>query len=182
MHTIQISSIAKNYANALIKLAEDNVVSYDEILKNLETIKEICENSEDLCRIFNNPAISNEIKYSIIDSVFIKDINPKLINFTKILVEKGIFNEIAGITKAYNNELDKINKIQRVIVTSAIPLDEDTKQRITEKLQIREQKNIIADWQIDEDIIGGLVVQIDDNVIDSSLKNKIENLSKNIIK
>ncbi|MBQ8168754.1 F0F1 ATP synthase subunit delta, partial [bacterium] len=57
-------------------------------------------------------------------------------------------------------------------------LDEVYKQRITEKLNTKLNKNIVADWQIDESIIGGLIVQIDDDVIDTSIKNKLENIQK----
>ena len=50
--------------------------------------------------------------------------------------------------------------------------------RINEKLHTRLQKNIIANWTTDENIIGGLIIKIDDDIIDNSLKNKLEKLSK----
>ena len=181
MKSIQISLTAKNYADALVKIGQDNVLSYDDILKNLESVKEICDSSNELACVLKNPAVSDDVKYSIIDEVFKKDINEKIIDFIKVLIEKKRFNEFNGIVEAYRDELDKINNIQRVSVTSAVPLNDDMKQRITDKLQKRLQKNILADWQIDNEIIGGLVVKINDDVIDSSLKNKLENLSKNLI-
>ena len=107
--------------------------------------------------------------------------NVKIRDFLKILIEKKRFKELEGIVAAYQEELDKINNLQRVEVISAVELDDNSKQRIIEKLQKRLQKNVIAQWQTDEEIIGGLVVKINDDVIDSSLKNKLENLSKNII-
>lgn len=181
MKNIQISLTAKNYANALVKLGQDNVISYDDILNNLEIISEICTQSKDLTGVLENPAISDETKFSIIDEVFTKYVNEKIRDFLKILIEKKRFKELEGIVAAYQEELDKINNLQRVEVISAVELDDNSKQRIIEKLQKRLQKNVIAQWQTDEEIIGGLVVKINDDVIDSSLKNKLENLSKNII-
>lgn len=181
MKNIQISLTAKNYADALVKLGQDNVISYDDILNNLEIISEICSKSKDLTDVLENPAISDETKFSIIDEVFTKSVNEKIRDFLKILIEKKRFKELEGIVAAYQEELDKINNLQRVEVISAIELDDNSKQRIIEKLQKRLQKNVIAQWQTDEEIIGGLVVKINDDVIDSSLKNKLENLSKNII-
>lgn len=131
--------------------------------------------------VLENPAISDETKFSIIDEVFTKYVNEKIRDFLKILIEKKRFKELEGIVAAYQEELDKINNLQRVEVISAVELDDNSKQRIIEKLQKRLQKNVIAQWQTDEEIIGGLVVKINDDVIDSSLKNKLENLSKNII-
>lgn len=181
MKNIQISLTAKNYADALVKLGQDNVISYDDILNNLEIISEICTQSKDLTGVLENPAISDETKFSIIDEVFTKYVNEKIRDFLKILIEKKRFKELEGIVAAYQKELDKINNLQRVEVISAVELDDNSKQRIIEKLQKRLQKNVIAQWQTDEEIIGGLVVKINDDVIDSSLKNKLENLSKNII-
>ena len=181
MKSIQISLTAKNYADALVKIGQDNVLSYSDILYNLESVKEICESSNEFDNVLKNPAVSDDVKYSIIDEVFKKDINEKIIDFIKVLIEKKRFNEFNGIVEAYRDELDIINNIQRVSVTSAVPLNDDMKQRITDKLQKRLQKNILADWQIDNEIIGGLVIKINDDVIDSSLKNKLENLSKNLI-
>lgn len=181
MKNIQISLTAKNYADALVKLGQDNVISYDDILNNLEIILEICSKSKDLTDVLENPAISDETKFSIIDEVFTKSVNEKIRDFLKILIEKKRFKELEGIVAAYQEELDKINNLQRVEVISAIELDDNSKQKIIDKLQNRLQKNVIAQWQTDEEIIGGLVVKINDDVIDSSLKNKLENLSKNII-
>lgn len=181
MKNIQISLTAKNYADALVKLGQDNVISYDDILNNLEIISEICTQSKDLTGVLENPAISDETKFSIIDEVFTKYVNAKIRDFLKILIEKKRFKELEGIVAAYQEELDKINNLQRVEVISAVELDDNSKQRIIEKLQKKLQKNVIAQWQTDEEIIGGLVVKINDDVIDSSLKNKLENLSKNII-
>ena len=60
MKNIQISLTAKNYADALVKLGQDNVVSYDDILNNLKIIQEICSESKDLTDVLENPAISDD--------------------------------------------------------------------------------------------------------------------------
>lgn len=181
MKKVQISLTAKNYADALVKIGQDKAMPYEEILENLIFIKNTCESSNELTTVLENPAVSNEAKYSIIDDIFENRINIKIIEFLKILIEKKRFKEFEGIISAFSDELDKINNIQRVEVVSAISLDEGTKKRITEKLQNKLKKNIIAEWQVNEDIISGLIVKINDDVIDSSLKNKLESLCKNII-
>jgi len=180
MTKIQISLTAKNYADALVKLGAESVVPYAEISENLNTVQKICGSSRDLKLVIENPAISDEVKFSIIEEVFRDAVNPKIKDFIKILIEKKRFPELDGIVAAFQEKLDKINKLQRVEVVSAVDLTDDMKKRITERLQNKLKKDIQADWFIDEDIIGGLVVKINDDVIDSSLKNKLENLSKNI--
>lgn len=181
MNNTQISLIAKNYADALVKLCKDQAMDCREILNSLLFIKDTCKQSTDLKTILDNPSVSDDVKCSIIDEVFKNSIDNHTIEFLKILIEKKRFNEFEGIIAAFSDETDKINNIQRIEVTSAIDLNDDLKQRIKEKLENRLNKTVITEWIVNEDIIGGLVVQINDDVIDSSLKNKLENLSKNII-
>lgn len=181
MNNTQISLIAENYADALIKLGQDNSVSYDDILNSLNIIKEVCDTSKDLTMIFANPTISNSTKFSMIDEIFADSIQENVKNFLKVIIEKKRFEELNGIISSYAAKLDKINNIKRVEVTSAIEMDENIKQKILEKLQLKLHQNVIAEWKVDTGIIGGLVVKVDDDVIDSSLKCKLENLSKHII-
>ena len=177
----QISTSEKIYADSLIQAGKDGAMKFDDILKDLNTINEITSQSKDLVQVMENPAIDDKTKYEIIDSVFSGQINNKIINFLKVLIDKKRFNELDNIIKAYSDELDKINNIKRVEVVSAVELTDEQIKKLTEKLQNKLQKNIIISREINKDIIGGLVIKIDDDVIDNSLKNKLESLSKNII-
>lgn len=174
----QISTSAKNYADSLIQIYKDGIMSCEDILNNLNIIKEIAKNSSELVDVMNNPAISNKIKFEIIENVFSNQINDKLINFLKVLVDKKRFHELNQIIEAFSINVDEIHNIKRVEVISAIEVSEDRKQNLIEKLQNKLQKTIIANWNIDKNIIGGLIIKIGDNVIDNSLRNKLENLSK----
>ena len=87
---------------------------------------------------------------------------------------RSINDRIAQIANL--NNINDVNNIKLVDVTSAVELSEDQKQRVVEKLQAKLNKKIIANWLQDEDIIGGLIIKIDDNVINSSLKNRLEKL------
>lgn len=176
----QISLSAKIYSDALVQLGQDNVMSFDEILSNLKMVFEVCKNSKDLYSVLENPSISLESKFAIIDEIFSDSINAKIVDFLKIIIEKKRFFEFEQIIYAFENALDEINKIKRISIISAIELNDDKKQIVTEKLRQKFNKEILADWSVDKDIISGLVFKIDDTVIDGSLKNKLENLSKNI--
>ena len=177
----KISTSAQNYADSLIKVGQDGVMSFDNILKDLNTIREIISSSQELDNVMENPAISGKTKDEILNNVFSNQINEKLINFLKVLLDKKRFNELDEIIDAYSVKVDEIHNIKRVEVISAVEVSNDRRKRLIEKLQNKLQKTVIANWQIDKDIIGGLVIKINDDVIDNSLKNKLENLSKNII-
>lgn len=177
----QISTSAKNYADSLIQVGKDGVMTYDAILNDLNTVMDITSESTELVSVMENPAISINSKNEIIDSVFANQVSDKIINFLKILIDKKRFYEIDQIIQCYKTEVDKINNIQQVEVVSAVELTDDRKERLTEKLKSKLNKQVKVNWILDNDIIGGLIIKINDDVIDNSLKNKLETLSKNII-
>ena len=178
---VQISTSEKIYADSLIQTGKDGAMKFDEILNDLNIIKEITSQSKDLVAVMENPAIDDKTKYEIIDSVFSKQVNDKIINFLKVLISKKRFQELNNIVQAYSDELDKINNIKRAEVISAVELSKEQMQKLTKKLQNKLKKNVVIKSSLDKNIIGGLIIKIDDDVIDNSLKNKLENLSKNII-
>lgn len=172
--TTQITTSAITYANSLAE-ADKN---YDEILSDLNTVYEVIKSSKDFVLTMENPTISIDTKYEIIDEIFKKELNEKVLNFIKILVEKNRFNEFEQIIQAYSNEIDEINNVKKVEIVSAVELSELQKQKIIERLQTRLQKDVKVNWTTNTEIIGGLVIKIDDNIIDTSLKNKLNKLSK----
>ena len=172
--------IAKKYANALIGIAEQ--MGFDRITKDLNTILQIHESSPELVDVMINPVVSDSEKFSIIDRVFSQEVENTTCNFLKILVEKNRYDALEYIIEAYNAELDSINNVKRVRVISAVGLNDIDKQRIKSKLEEKLNKTAFIDWSVESDIIAGLVVKIDDDVIDNSIKHKFEDLSKNIMK
>ncbi len=171
-----MTTSSKNYAGALAEIAADNVISYDGIKNDLNTVSAIIKNSPDLKNVLENITIATEVKNSIIDEVFRNQVNDKIVNFLKILTNKNKFSDFEDIKSDFETIYNDVNNIKLVDVTSAVELSEDQKQRVVEKLQAKLNKKIIANWLQDEDIIGGLIIKIDDNVINSSLKNRLEKL------
>lgn len=171
-----MTTSSKNYAGALAEIAADNVISYDGIKNDLNTVSAIIKNSPDLKNVLENITIATEVKNSIIDEVFRNQVNDKIVNFLKILTNKNKFSDFEDIKSDFETIYNDVNNIKLVDVTSAVALSEDQKQRVVEKLQAKLNKKIIANWLQDEDIIGGLIIKIDDNVINSSLKNRLEKL------
>ena len=171
-----MTTSSKNYAGALAEIADDNIISYDEIKNDLNTISVIIKNSPDLKSVLENITIATDVKNSIIDEVFKNQINEKLVNFLKILTNKNKFDEFDEIKSDFESIYNDVNNIKLVEVTSAVELTQEQKNRVTEKLQAKLNKQIKANWLLNRDIIGGLIIKIDDNVINSSLKNKLEKL------
>lgn len=177
----QISLSAKNYSKALVEMVRDNVISFEDLSKDLATVSEILETSQDLRLTLENPTVSEEVKSQIVEEVFKNEVHPQVVSFLKVLIDKNRFSEFSQIKADYEIKLDDVNKIQSVEITSAVELSEEYRERILQKLGEKLQKNIRPNWKVDENIIAGLIYRINDNVIDTSIKSKLDKLNKNLM-
>ena len=175
---MMISQTAKTYAKGLVQTIQNGSFDYDIALNDLQTVLNILNSSAELQTVLCSPTVTVEQKNLIIQDIFEQKISSVILNLLKLLIEKDRFVEFEQIFEAFKIELDEINNIKQIRVISAIELNEDYKNRIIAKLSEKLQKKVITKWEIDSDIIAGLVIHIDDNVIDTSIKNKLENLSK----
>lgn len=174
--------VADRYADALVKLAQEGKLTFVKINTDLATIKEILSQSKDLDSFLTNPLTSVDDKKEIIEKVFSSEIDALIVNFLKVLVDKNRFSAFTEIFDAYNKYLDNINNISRVKVISAVEMPKEAESRLKEKLEAKLKKNVVLDLDIDSNIIAGLVIKIGDNIIDMSLKHKLEDLNKNLIR
>lgn len=175
-------SIARRYAKSLIELMLDSENNQEEIKSDLKNVEEILNSSPELNSVMTNPIVSAYDKEQIINSVFERDTNETTRNFLKLLVEKNRFNLIFQIVDTFNKMLDKINNLTQVSVTGAIELDENVKNEIENKIKEKLNKEINITYNTDNSIIAGLIYKIEDDVLDTSLKHKLEELKKELIK
>ena len=167
---------SENYAKALSELAKDNVLTFDEIKEDLQKIGMILESSEELRNVLKNVTVPVDVKTRIITEVFQNQVSEKIVNFLKILAEKGKLSHFFEVKEAFENHFNEEKNIQCVTVISAVELREEQRQKVLTRLQEKLQKTIQASWNVDDGLIGGLIVKIGDNVIDASLRNRLEKL------
>lgn len=175
----RISTVSKNYANALIQIAEDSN-SYELIKIQLLEIQKVFVSSADLSVVMANTSISSANKIDILESVFANKIDVKLLNFLKLLVEKNRFGEFDSIVASYIEMLDKMSNKKKVEITSSIDLTFENKTNVLFALEHKLNCEVVPIWRVDKSIIAGLTFKFDDYVIDTSVRTKIENLRKKI--
>lgn len=173
--------VSERYAQALLELVSNNL-SKEDILKELLDITESVKGSGDLNKVMTSPVISNDEKKNVISKLFENTTNKVILNFLKLLVDKNRFSMLESITKEYKNEINRLNNLLSINVTSAIDLTKDEKSAIKDKLSNILNKNIELEWATNPDIIAGLVFEVGDNIIDNSLRHKLQDLSRNIMK
>lgn len=174
-----ISTISKNYAKALMEIATEQK-SFEKIEQQLNQIAEVLETSDDLKIVMSNSSISSSTKIEILNEIFGKKIDKKILNFLKILVEKNRFNEFYPIKSAFEEMSEKHSNKKTVEVYSPIELNFENKSNVLFKLEHKLGCEITPIWKVDKSLIAGLAFKIDDCVIDTSVRAKLANLSKSI--
>lgn len=174
--------VAKRWAHALVELAlEDEGISKEDILDDIKEVAENINASEELRNVINNPSVSTEEKQIVICKLFENKVMPIVYNFLYVLNLRKRLSIIADIADEFEKELEKIKNIVRVNVTSAIDINDDKKNDIKTKISEKLNKDVLVDWNVDSDIIAGLIFNINDTVVDNSIKHKLDDLTKKIM-
>ena len=126
-----------------------------------------------------SPVISQSDKKALLTKIF-NGVNVTILNFLKLLVDKNRFGIFSTIVKEYKNEINRMNNLLGIKVVSAIDLTASEKSMIKVKLEKNLKKEIELDWAVDSELIGGLLFESGDNIIDCSLKKKLQDINKEI--
>lgn len=169
--------LARRYAVALYDVAEEKN-KVDEYIDDLKQIKTLISENSDLSQTISHPKISTSKKSEIFKQVFEGKIDKEILSFLLLLIEKDRINELEAVVLQMEKvHLEKKNEIVAVVKT-VVPLNEKERTSLVDKLKARYNKTIILQEVIDESILGGVFVRVGDDVIDGTVKNKIDEMKK----
>ena len=168
--------VSDRYASALYDLAAEKKL-VDSVLGDLSNLKNILKDNKELSLVVKSPLITSIDKLNIFESLLKKiNANELTSTFIKVIEKNKRFSNLASIITQFMN----INSQKRgdvlADITSADELNDDQKNNITNQL-----KNILGDklslsFDVDKNIMGGLIVKVGSKMIDTSLANKINKL------
>ena len=172
--------LARRYARALFAIGEDQG-EYKKYGEELFGIAEILENNPKLLQVFRNPLIKAEDKKKIINQITDKIEVSKIVqNFCLLLGDKDRLGNFPSIQIFYNKLLDQKEGLLRGKLVTAIELSSEKQKEIRNKLEEKFAQSLILDHETDNNILGGLVLQVGDKVYDASLKAQLDRLKENI--
>lgn len=173
-----MEEIARVYAEALFRAAKEED-KLDEVREQLQELSEALESSRELRLFFFSPYFSSAEKIDGLHKA-LKGADPLLINFLELLNEKHRMPLIFRIRRRFDEMWARENKRLEVTVTSAVDLDPRVSKRIGEELESQTGQRIELRNRVDDDILGGLVLQVGNMVLDASIRNRLEKLRKNV--
>ncbi|AYD39201.1 F0F1 ATP synthase subunit delta [Clostridium fermenticellae] len=171
----------RRYALALYKVAEEKG-QVNEYLQELEDVVAAIHANEDFSKLMKHPQVSTSNKKKLFEAAFKGKVSNDVLSFLLLLIEKGRISELDGKLLEFKKiNLERNNTVVAKVKT-VVPLLEDERNLLKDKLQRKYSKKIILREEIDEGIIGGVYVQVDNEVIDGTVKSKIQEMKKLMLK
>ncbi|MGN0365976.1 MAG: ATP synthase F1 subunit delta [Suilimivivens sp.] len=174
--------VSATYGEALFELAVEEGKE-EEFLNEIIQLRTLLSENPDFGKLMNHPKILKENKLEVLREVFEGRISKELLGFLHLIVSKDRYGEIDHILDYFIEEVKKLKGIGIAYVTTAIDLSEAKKKEVEDKLLATTSfKEMEMHYQVDEDLIGGMVIRIGDRVVDSSVKNKLFELQRKLLK
>ncbi len=161
------------YGQAMYDLARSENLA-DTVLNQLAVLRQSFEAEPDFIRLLSSPALSKDERCQIIDTSFRGKIQPYVLNFLKILTEKGYMRHFSDCCITYRDCYNRDNGILPVKAVAAVPLTDDQQQRLTQKLSAITGKTIELSLRVDPDVLGGIRLDYDGKRLDDTVAHRLD--------
>ena len=173
--------IAERYAGGLSAAIADSA-RLESVLQSLMDLRNLYETEHDLRTVLGNQTIEIQKRAAILDEVLDNMEVPKeLARFAQVLLKRGRIPLIDDVEEIFATIVDKrLNRIEAK-VTSAVPLSQDQKEKVTSSLEAFSGKTVRTTCKVDPEVLGGVVARIGSTVIDGSLRSKLDQLKHSLL-
>ena len=178
---MQNPRLASRYAKSLLDLAvERNCL--EEVLRDMQMFNHICTISHDFDVVLRSPVIKGDKKVAVINAVMKGNIHLVTKSFISLLVTKGRELNLGEIAAAFIDQYKLLKNIRTVRLKTAVPMDDTMKQALLSKISgFMEGHTIDLKTSVDEELMGGFVLEVEDQLFDASVKKKLNDIKTSIV-
>jgi F-type H+-transporting ATPase subunit delta len=173
-----VEEIAQVYARALFEVAEDRDL-IDQIHDELTQFSDAVSENRQLATFFFSPYFSTDEKKEGLKKA-VTGADPGFMNFLEALIERHRMPAIFRIKARYQDMWEHARDLLPVELTSAIELDSATVASIGERVGQQTQRTVELTSTVDPDILGGIVLRVGNVILDASIRNRLEQLRKQV--
>ena len=166
------------YAEALLEAAKE-ADRLDRIRKEFDEFAETLEESDELRQFLVNPQIESQSKRGALEDLLAKA-EPLLLNFLRVLADKGRIGEIAQVHEEWTRLLAREERVLELELTTAIELSEAEAAKIVKQIEEDSGRSVVATRTVDSNLIGGIVVQAGSLRLDASVRGRFEQLREEL--
>jgi F-type H+-transporting ATPase subunit delta len=170
--------LASRYAKSLIDLSiERNQL--EAVYNDMQFLQRVCKGNPDFVNLLRSPVVPSDKKQSIIDAITKNNISVLTAAFLKLLINKSRESDMPEIVSAFIAQYNAIKGIHKVRLTTASAISDDLKNAIVSKVKKEANlENVELDAKIDEKLIGGFVLEFNNNLVDASVLRDLKDISK----
>lgn len=173
-----MEEIADVYARSLFEVAKEHDV-LDRVHDELGEFADALESERNLQVFLFSPYFSSEEKKRGVTSI-VSDADERLVNFLELLAERHRMPALFRIRRQFDARWAEENKLLPVTVTSAVELDEGLVEDIGKRIEEQTGRRVELSSRVDPDVLGGLRVQVGNMVLDGTVRNRLEQLRKEV--
>jgi ATP synthase F1 delta subunit len=175
-----VEEIAEVYARALFEAGKDDDV-LDRVHDELGQFADALDDDRNLQVFLFSPYFSSEEKKEGIRRI-VSDADERLLNFLELLAERHRMPVLFRIRRIFDGLWAEENKLLPVTVTSATELDSGLVDEIGKRIQEQTGRQVELSSNVDPDVLGGLMVRVGNMVLDATVRNRLEQLRKQVAK
>jgi F-type H+-transporting ATPase subunit delta len=172
--------ISKIYASALLDVGLENNI-LPRLQEELGSFSELISQEKELMMFLNAPVISKDMKKELIEKLFSGKFCPEMINFIKVLIDNDRQLFTPEIYKYLLDLIDQKNNRQKVYVTTSTKLNPNILKQIEKSISNKLKKDVTIEESIDDSILGGIVIRINDTLIDGSIAKDLNTMRAKLI-
>lgn len=170
--------LADRYAKSLIDLATEKG-QLEAVYADMKYLQAVCKASKDFVALLKSPVINNDQKNKIVTAVTQGKVSELTASFNRLLVNKKRESDLPEIAFAFIDQYNAIKGIHRVKLTTAAPVSDELKKSIETKVKTEQGlATIELETAIDEKLIGGFVLEFNNNLVDASILRDLKDIRK----
>ena len=170
--------LATRYAKSILDLSIERG-QLETVYNDMQFLRNVCRSSREFVNLLRSPVVSADKKQSIVDAVTKNNISDLTALFIKLLISKGREEDMPEIASAFVQQYNELKDIHKVKLITATEVSDELKNSIIEKLK-REANlpNVELESRVDDKLIGGFVLEYDNNLVDVSVLIDLKDISK----
>ena len=168
-----MTQVGSVYGEALYTLALEEGLS-DTVLEEISVLEQAFRAEPDFIRLLSSPNITVQERCSVLDDSFRGKVHPYVLNFLKILTEKGYMRHFFDCCKAYEEHYNRDNGILPVTAITAVALSPAQAEKLTGKLCQVTSKQVKLYNRVDPTVLGGVRLDYDGKRLDDTVSNRLE--------
>lgn len=169
------------YADSLFQVARAEEMA-DRVEEELTRLSKSLESNAELREFLSDPQISSAGKKSALSQIFSRAVSPLTLHWIDMVVDQGRQRRLPAIIEAFFTLAQEAREKVTAEVVTSIPLPEDLIQRLEKELSRVTKKRVFLKPLVDESILGGVIVKIENKVIDGSVRHRLEEIKKEMVK